>query len=113
MKNWIFFIIACVFGFVVHQIYTNLPQDTPPAELSTHETLPPIPQQCEEEGDILEDAIYSHEMGKFTTVELDRYTRRFQSCLRDAGLTDSQINRTHAGIKEAAQKELAQVEQDK
>lgn len=102
MKNWIFLIIVFVIGFIVHQIYTGFSQDTLPEDPTAYKNLPPIPEKCEEDGDILEDAIYGHEMGKLTAVELDRYTRMFQSCLRNAGYNDSQISRMNDEIKEAA-----------
>ena len=112
MRNWIFLIIVCVVGFVVHQIYTGPPQDTPTLEQTDQQDLPPIPQICEEEGDIFEDAINSHDLGKLTDEELTRITGRFQACLRNTGFTDAQVNRTSAGIKEAALTELAQGEEN-
>ena len=102
MKNWIFVIIVCVAGLVVHQIYTGSSHDTPPAEQAGNENVLPIPQQCEEKGDSLEDAIYGHETGKLRSTTLSQYKRSFQTCLREAGFTDAQINRTYEGINEAA-----------
>ncbi len=78
------------------------PQDFPPAESSSHEYVPPIPQQCEDLGEALEDAIYDHELGKVTIIELNQFTRRFQSCLLAAGFTDSEVYKTYDGIVEVA-----------
>ena len=102
MKNWIVVITVCVAGLVVHQIYTGSSQDTPPAESAGNEYLLPIPQECEEKGDTLEDAVYGHETAKLTSTTLNQYKRSFQTCLREAGFTDGQINSTYEGIKEAA-----------
>lgn len=105
MKAWIFLIIVCAVGFVVHQIYTGSTQDTPPADPIAYEELPPLPQKCEEQSDTLEDAISDHELGKLTDIELKEHISRFKSCLRDAGFTDSQINRTYGEIKEGTMNE--------
>ena len=106
MRNLVILAIVCVVGFVVHQIYTGSPQDAPTAKQTTYEDLPPIPQVCEDQGDTLEDAIYGHDLGTITDVELDQHTRGFQSCLRDAGFSDSQISRTYAGIKQGTLEEI-------
>ncbi|MFW2365551.1 MAG: hypothetical protein ACN4GW_03995 [Desulforhopalus sp.] len=77
-------------------------QDFLPAETSSLDYLPPIPQQCEDLGESLEDTIYDHELGKVTIIELSQFTRRFQSCLLAAGFTDPQVYRTFDGIAEVA-----------
>ena len=104
MKNWIFLIILGVVGYFFSYQYFigSSEQDAPPGEPTFDEYMPPFPEECEEKGETLEDAINGHELGKLTIVELNQHTRRFQSCLRDAGFTDSQINRTYDRIEESA-----------
>ena len=100
MKNLIFLAVLGVAGYSVYLYFiSSSQQDSTPAEPTTNEYLPPFPEECQEKGEFLEDAIYNNEMGKLTITELKRYTSRFQSCLRDAGFTDSQINRAHDCIK--------------
>lgn len=106
MKNLVIIAIVCLVGFVVHRIYTGSPQDTPTAKQATYDDLPSIPHLCEDQADTLEDAIYDHEVGTITNVELEQRTRGFQSCLRDAGFSDSQINRTYAGLKQGTLGEI-------
>lgn len=103
MKNLIFIALLAVAGYFAYQYFLASPrQDTTYTEPTSYEYLPPIPPECEEQGEMLEDAIYGHEIGKLTVIELNQLTRRFQSCLRDADFTDSQINRTYDEIKESA-----------
>ena len=103
MKNLIVILFLAVAGYFAYQYFFDSPQqNSTPTGPTFYEHLPPLPQECKEQGETLEDAIYGEEMGKLTVVELNQYTRRFQSCLRDAGFTNSQINKTYDGIKERA-----------
>ncbi len=78
------------------------PQDISAAGPSSYENLPPIPPQCGDLGETLEDAVYNHELGKITIIEINQFSRRFQSCLLAAGFTDGQVYRTYDGIVEVA-----------
>ena len=103
MKNLIFLAVLLAIGYFTYK-YFVVPwlDDFAPAESTTNDYLPPIPQECRVKGEILEDAIYGEEMGKLTMVELNQYTRRFQRCLKDAGFSDTDINGTYDSIKERA-----------
>ena len=103
MKYLFFLMSIGIAGSYTYKYFTGSPpHDFPPADLSSHEYLPPIPQQCEDLGESLEDAIYDHDLGKVTIIELNQFTRRFQSCLLAAGFTDPQVYRTFDGIVEVA-----------
>ncbi len=103
MKFLFFLISIGIVGSYTYKHFIDSPQqDFSPAGSSPHGYLPPIPQHCEELGESLEDAIYNHELGKVTIIELNQFTRRFQSCLLAAGFTDSQVYRTYDGIVEVA-----------
>ena len=103
MKYLFFLMSIGIAGSYTYTHFIGSPQqDLPSAGSPSHEYLPPIPQQCEDLGETLEDAIYDHELGKVTIIELNQFTRRFQSCLLAAGFTDSQVYRTYDGIVEVA-----------
>lgn len=99
------FIIMSI-GIAGSYAYKNFigspPQDFPLEEPSSYEYLPSIPQQCEDLGETLEDAIHNYELGKVTIIELNQFTRRFQTCLLAAGFTDAQVYRTCDEIVEVA-----------
>lgn len=103
MKYLFFLISIGIAGSYTYKHFIGSPeQDHSSAELASHEFSPPIPQQCEDLGENLEDAIVNHESGKLTIIELNQYTRRFQSCLLAAGFTDAQVYRTYDEIVEVA-----------
>ena len=80
----------------------SLPQNFPLEDPPSSEYLPPVPPQCEDLGETLEDAVYNHELGKITIIEINQFSRRFQSCLLAAGFTDGQVYRTYDEIVEVA-----------
>ncbi len=103
MKYIFLLMIIGIAGSYTYKYFIGSPpQDLPPANLSSHEYLPPVPQQCEDLGENLEDAVYNHELGKITIIEINQFSRRFQSCLLAAGFTDGQVYRTYDEIVEVA-----------
>ena len=103
MKYLLILMSIGIAGSYTYKQFIGTPQqDFLPAETSSYEYLPTIPQQCEDLGESLEDAIYDHELGKVTIIELNQFTRRFQTCFLTAGFTDFQINRTYDRIKQIA-----------
>lgn len=65
---------------VVGSLGTGSPsslQDIPPVDSSIYEYLRPIPQECEELRESLEEAIDGHELGKLTIIELKVSARCF------------------------------------
>ncbi len=102
MKYLFFLVSIGIAGSYTYKHFFGMPQqDVLPAAQSSH-VLPPIPDHCEDLGETLEDAIYNHELGKVTIIELNQFTRRFQSCLLAAGFTDPQIYRMFDEIVEVA-----------
>ena len=104
MKNLILLTILLAIGYFTYQ-YFIIPwlDDFAPAESTTIEYWPTIPDECRVKAKILEDAIYDRELGKISTVLLDQYTMRFQTCLNDAGFSDSDAYETYIKIKEHAE----------
>ena len=95
-------IIGIAGSYTYKHFIGSPPQDSLSANLSSQEYVPLVPQQCEELGENLEDAVYSHELGKITIIEINQFSRRFQSCLLAAGFTDGQVYRTYDEIVEVA-----------
>ena len=104
MKNLIFLAVLLAVGYFTYQ-YFIIPwlDDFAPAESTTIEYLPTIPDECRVKGKILEDAIYDRKLGKISTVLLDQYTLRFQRCLNNAGFSDADADETYIKIKERAE----------
>ncbi len=103
MKYLFFLMCIGIAGSYTYKYFIGSPrQDFPPADPSSTEYLPPIPAQCEDLGESLEDAVNNHESGKITIIEINQFSRRFQSCLLAAGFTDGQVYRTYDEIVEVA-----------
>ncbi len=103
MKYIFLLMIIGIGGSYTYKYFTRSPpQDFSPTDPSSYEHLPPIPPQCEDLGETLEDAVYNHELGKITIIEINQFSRRFQSCLLAAGFTDGQVYRTYDEIVEVA-----------
>ena len=104
MKNLIFVAVLLAVGYFTYQ-YFIIPwlDDFAPAESTTGDNLPLIPDTCRVKGKIAEDAIYDRKIGKISTVLLDQYTLRFQTCLKNAGFSDADAEGTYAKIKERAE----------
>ena len=103
MKYLFFIMIIGIAGSYTYKHFIGSPaQDFPLADPSSNEYLPPIPPQCEDLGENLEDAVYNHQVGKTTIIEINQFSHRFQSCLLAAGYTDGQVYRTYDEIVEVA-----------
>jgi hypothetical protein len=93
--------IVGIGGSYTYKYFTSPQQQFfSPTDRSSYDHLPPIPPQCEDLGETLEDAVYNHELGKITIIEINQFSRRFQSCLLAAGFTDGQVYRTYDEIVE-------------
>ena len=105
MKQVILIVILAVGGYFGYQYYVDSSQESTPADTSNQDStfieyLPPIPDDCENKGKNFADAIYGNDIGRVSFSQRNFAQRAFQSCLVDAGFTDSQISRTVGAIKE-------------
>lgn len=109
MKNLIFIAILAVAGYFAYQYYVDSSEQVP-SETSNNAGqissgyLPPIPEECEAKAGNMGDAIYGYDIGRVSVAQLNHATRSFQSCLREAGFSDSDINGTYDMIKEDVMK---------
>ncbi len=103
MKNFIYLAVLVAVGYFAYQ-YFLIPwlDDVVPVESTNDENLPPIPDVCRVKGKIVEDAIYDRKLGKISDVLLDQYILRFQTCLKNAGFSDADIDGTYEKTKERA-----------
>ena len=105
MKNLIILAIVAVAGYFAYQHFLG-PSSQQPSIVSDDSGsgssmyLPPVPTPCEGKGKTMGDAIYGYDIGRVSVAQLNFATRSFQSCLRDAGFSDSEINGTCDKIKE-------------
>ena len=104
MKNLIFLAVLFAAGYFTYQ-YFIIPwlDDFAPAELNNGDNLPPIPNECRVKGELVEDGINDRKLGKISTVMLDQYTLRFQTCLKNAGFSDADVEGTYEKIKVRAE----------
>jgi hypothetical protein len=104
MKKLMFLAVLGVFGYFAYQ-YILIPwlDDFAPADSTTGERLPPVPDVCRVQGAIVEDAIYDRKSGKISDVLLDQYTLRFKTCLKNGGFSDTDIDGTYEKIKQRAE----------
>lgn len=101
MKNLIFLAILGVAGYFGFQYYTDfVEQSSATAEPTSYEELPPIPSECEGKGRNMGDAIYGNDIGRVSFSQLNHATRSFQTCLKNAGISDADINGHYDKIKE-------------
>lgn len=105
MKNIIMLAIVAVAGYFGYQYY--LSSSTPETAKVSGDSgsassvyVPPVPTECEGKGRTMGDAIYGYDIGRVSVSQLNFATRSFQSCLRDAGFSDAEINATYDTIKE-------------
>ncbi|MBT8353554.1 MAG: hypothetical protein KJO60_03465 [Desulfofustis sp.] len=104
MKKLVFIVVLVAVGYFAYQ-YFLIPwlDDFAPAQSTTGENRPSIPDACRVKGKIVEDGIYDFKIGKISDVLLDQYTDRFQTCLKRAGFSDADIDGTFEKIKERAE----------
>lgn len=100
MKNLIFLIILGVAGYFVYQhlVVSWLTSDAP-AERTSSDYLVNIPEQCQDEGESLDDAFLRNMKGELKKVELNAYASNFRKCLKGAGFTDSQRKEAYERIR--------------
>jgi hypothetical protein len=104
MKKLVFLAVLVAGGYFAYQ-YFLIPwlDDFAPAESTTGENLPPIPDVCRVKGKMVEDGIYDRKIGKISDALLDQYTIRFKTCLTNAGFSATDIDGTYARIRERAE----------
>ena len=100
MKKLVFLAVLGVAGYFSYQHFM-IPwlANDPPAKPTASAHLPPIPAECENKGKDMADAIYGRDIGRVSVSQLNRATRIFQSCLKNAGFSDSDINGTYDRVK--------------
>lgn len=102
MKNIIIIAVLAVGGYFAYtQFYLTAPEESTSttAEAPIDEYIPPVPGECEGKGKNMQDAIYGYDIGRVSVAQLNFATRSFQSCLKDAGFSNSQINTTVDDMK--------------
>lgn len=103
MKALIFAVILAAAGYVAYQYYNESRTETSaePADAGTasYGYVPPIPAECEAKAGTMGDAIYGYDIGRVSVAQLNFATRSLQSCLRDAGFSDAEINAAYDAIK--------------
>ena len=104
MKNLILLTILLAIGYFTYQNFI-IPwlDDFAPAESTTGENLPPVPDACRVKGGIVEDAIYDRKSGKISDVLLDQYKLRFETCLKNAGFSEADVDGTFENINQRAE----------
>ena len=108
MKQLIFLVCLAVIGYFAYQHFFIAPQQ----EVATEEEdtsldsgsfsfdqLPPTPDNCKGLAKNLENAIYGSASARVSFAQRNMTYRKFQSCLRDAGFSDSEIDGTIAEIE--------------
>lgn len=108
MKNLVIIAVLAVAGYFAYtHFYLSAPDDAASIgdQSPVDEYIPPVPDKCEAKAKNMQDAMYGYDIGRVSVAQLNFATRSFQSCLRDAGFDDSQINTTVDDMK-ASVKEL-------
>ena len=101
MKNLIVLIVLGVAGYFIYQNFIiSWLEDSAPSESTARESLPPIPTECEGKAKNLGDAIYGNDIGRVSFTQLNHATRSFQTCFKNAGISDADINGHYDKIKE-------------
>ena len=105
MKNLIIILIAAVGGYYAYQYFTgsyinNTSELSENSEPFSLEYIPDMPEECEIKGRNMGDAIYGYDIGRVSVAQLNNATRSFQSCLRNAGFSDTEISATYEKLRE-------------
>ena len=101
MKNLIVLAVIGVAGYFIFQNFISPAlQEYAPAEPASREYLPPVPGECEGKGKNMADAIYGHDIGRVSFAQVNHSTRSFQTCLKNAGFSNAEINGIYDKIKE-------------
>ena len=113
MKQLIIIIVLIIAGYFAYQhFYVGPPDDAAVEEEeavsesdeSVIEQPPPIPESCKMLAGNLENAIYGKINGQTSFAQCNTASRKFRSCLGDAGFTDPQINGAVAEIEARAKR---------
>ncbi len=104
MRKLILLAFLLAVGYFVYQNFA-IPwlDDFAPPESASNDNLPAIPDACRVKGNIVEDGIYDHKIGKISDVLLDQYTLRFKTCLASEGFSEANIDGTYEKIKQRAE----------
>jgi predicted negative regulator of RcsB-dependent stress response len=100
MKKIIVLILLVIAGYFAYQYFLNSSQSNPADEdeISFNDTsysdedMVTIPDNCQEAEKSFENAIYGSDAGNVSFAQRNSANRRFQSCLKNAGLRDDQVD---------------------
>ena len=100
MKKLIIIVVLVVAGYFAYQHFYVPTQDEDVAEEESvadtgsyyNEPAPPTPDACKDLATNLENAIYGNNKGQVSFSQRNFAYRKFRSCLRENGFSDTQIN---------------------
>lgn len=112
MKKAIIIVILIVAGFAYYRFYQGdraetayleEPDSQVAQEVLSSDGLPAIPESCQSVSKSVDNALYGYQTSEVSVAQRNTTVRKFMSCLRDAGLTDAEIEgimgAKHAKIK--------------
>lgn len=67
---------------------------------------PPIPEECQSDASTAENAMYGAQNHQVSFAQRNRAVRKFQSCLREQGLSDAEIEAALEAKKEKVRRYL-------
>ncbi len=109
MKQILLLVVAALIGYFAYQYFfvasppeTVQEEDVAIDNDSFSDQLPDIPENCEDRVKNLENAVYGSLTGRVSFAQHSVAYRKLQSCLRDAGFSDSQINAVTGEIEKHA-----------
>ena len=94
MKNVLILVIMGVAGYFGYQYYIGSLQKGS-SQSDPYEYVLSLPEECQNKGKRLADAISNFEV----TANINAYTKGFRTCLREAGLTESEIDQATKKIR--------------
>ena len=111
MKQLIIIIVLGISGYFAYHYFIESSQQASHSEgtqsngnITYSGPTPQIPSECETKGKALESAIYGNNLGRTSFAKRNHARYSFESCLQNAGFTDSQISETIAAIEESVKK---------
>jgi hypothetical protein len=103
LKKLVIIIVIAVAGYFIYQNYLVSPpdeeEDSGVVESIPADELPAIPEKCQPLAKNLENAIYGQASHRSSFASRNTAYRSFQSCLREAGFSDTEIDGTVAQIE--------------
>ena len=112
MKKLIILVLLLVAGFAYYRYYQGDWAETAALEEQNNEVgeegssmngLAAIPDSCQSVSKTVDNALYGYQTSEVSVAQRNTAVRKFMSCLRDAGLSDAEIeeimNAKNAKIK--------------